>query len=215
MRLEQKPENPSPLSVRQLMRELKEGIRVATKYRQRVLGYIEAVFNDLEIGVAMKLRMKNFEDSLLQVFELYLEYVEQWSLLEHDTFQKCLLEDEWNFSCEIVQFVVGGSEVVGKKFCRILKLMLESIGERLLGRIEECASALQVKQDDTNRKYVNFILPNSSLHLLYFVSDNVYLPSAENCNNCSMKKEIDASKPCLSQKICLKQLIYQQSSYTN
>lgn len=26
MRLEQKPENPSPLSVRQLMRELKEGI---------------------------------------------------------------------------------------------------------------------------------------------------------------------------------------------
>lgn len=34
MRLEQKPEKPSPLSVRQLMRELKEGLQVALHERQ-------------------------------------------------------------------------------------------------------------------------------------------------------------------------------------
>lgn len=152
MRLEQKPENPSPLSVRQLLRELKEGIRVATKYRQRVLGYVEAALNNSEIQGTVKERITEFDKSLLQVFELYLEYMEEWALLQHETFQKSLLEEEWNYSCDIVRHIPGGWEVAGKKFCRVLRLMLGSIGERMLGRIEECAQSFKNNQDDTNRK---------------------------------------------------------------
>lgn len=152
MRLEQKPENPSPLSVRQLLRELKEGIRVAAKYRQRVLQYLDAVLCDHGVEDLTQQRLNDFDKNLLKVFELYLEYVETWAVLQHDTFQKSLLEEEWNFSCEIVQHIPGGSEASGKKFCRILNLILDSICERLLGRIEECGSTFRKTQDDANRK---------------------------------------------------------------
>ncbi|KAK4881354.1 hypothetical protein RN001_004673 [Aquatica leii] len=152
IRLEQKPENPSPLSVRQLLRELKEGIRVATKYRERVLNYIEAAAVDIKTNDTIKQRLEVFDKNLLLVFELYLEYVEQWALLQHDTFQKSLLEDEWNFCCETVQYVPGGSESAGKKFCRIVNLMLDYIGERLLGRIEECVVTFRTMQGDANKK---------------------------------------------------------------
>ncbi|KAK5649503.1 hypothetical protein RI129_000532 [Pyrocoelia pectoralis] len=152
MRLEQKPDNPSPLSVRQLLRELKEGIRVATKYRERVLGYIEAALSDKETNDHVKMRLEKFDSSLLLVFELYLEYVKQWALLQHDTFQKSLLEDEWSFCCDIVQCVPNSSQAAGKKFCNILNLMLESIGERLLGRIEECDGIFKKVTGIVNKK---------------------------------------------------------------
>ncbi|KAF5299190.1 hypothetical protein FQA39_LY02363 [Lamprigera yunnana] len=152
MRLEQKPDKPSPLSVRQLLRELKEGIRVATKYRERVIGYIEAAIDTVEANDNIKKRLNELDKNLLLVFELYLEYVEQWGLLQHDTFQKSLLEDEWSFSCEIVKFIPGGLQSAGKKFCRILNLMLDHIGEHLLGRIEECVVTFRAMQGDTNKK---------------------------------------------------------------
>ncbi|KAF5306496.1 hypothetical protein FQR65_LT07324 [Abscondita terminalis] len=152
MRLEQKPENPSPLSVRQLLRELKEGLRVATKYRERVLNYFEAAAIDVKTNDTVKSRLEEFDNNLLLVFELYLEYVQQWALLQHDTFQKSLLEDEWGFCCDIVRHIPGGSESAGKHFCRILNLMLDYIGERLLGRIEECVVMFRAMQGDTNKK---------------------------------------------------------------
>ncbi|XP_031337464.1 mitogen-activated protein kinase kinase kinase 4 isoform X2 [Photinus pyralis] len=152
MRLEQKPDNPSPLSVRQLLRELKEGIRIATQYKERVVGYTEAALSDIQTNDLVNTHLEKYNSSLLLVFELYLDYVKQWALLQHDTFQKSLLEDEWNFCCDIVQFIPDASQAAGKQFCNILNLMLESIGERLLRRIEECDGVFKTVKGTINKK---------------------------------------------------------------
>lgn len=138
MRIEQKPIKPSPLSVRQLMRELKEGIKIATLQRKRFLEYAEAILKGTnESQELFKKNMDAFDESLYKVFGDYLEYLEQWALLQHDSFQKSLLEEEWNFCKEIVENIPGGCKLLAEKFCLILSTMLTSIGERLLERIEE------------------------------------------------------------------------------
>lgn len=154
MRLEQKPDNPSPLSVRQLMRELKEGLKIAILHRQRTLTYIESAFsgsNDSQENFSQKIA--EFDNSLLNVFKLYLLYVEQWALLQNDPFQKYFLEDEWIFICKISKEIPRSEHIAGKKFCSILITMLNTIGERLMERIEEISREVKPK-DIINTKYV-------------------------------------------------------------
>lgn len=158
MRVEQKPVNPSPLSVRQLMRELKEGLKMATVQRQRFIEHIDTVLiGTNESKDTFKKNMDAFDDSLRQVFSDYLEYLEQWALLQHDSFQKSLLEEEWKFSCEIVTHIPGGSKMLGYKFCTILATMINSFGERLIERIDELYDNFKKdidNADDFTFKYV-------------------------------------------------------------
>ena len=152
MRLEQKPTNPSPLSVRQLMRELKEGIKIATKQRQRIIMYLHTALQDKGCVKDWYVdKLDALDRSLLQVFNDYLEYMEQWALLEHDTFQKNMLEEEWNFICEQVPYIMGGWTSAIQKICKILCTMLQSIGERLMERIEN-ASVISKEYGDINKK---------------------------------------------------------------
>ncbi|XP_030753033.1 mitogen-activated protein kinase kinase kinase 4 [Sitophilus oryzae] len=138
MRLEQKPENPSPLSVRQLMRELKEGLRIASKERDRVEKYIAAVKSGCDkIPDCHLQRIQVFDDCVLKVFKDYLEYLEQWVLFHHNTFQKNLLEEEYNFSFSVVKHIDRGNELLGTKYGNILGTILERIATRLLKKIDE------------------------------------------------------------------------------
>lgn len=89
MRLEQKPQNPSPLSVRQLMRELKEGLKIAATERERLLSYLEAAKSGTNENTDSVIKKLNaFDDCMLRIFRDYLDYLEEWALLHHDTFQK-------------------------------------------------------------------------------------------------------------------------------
>lgn len=156
MRLEQKPVNPSPLSIRQLMRELKEGLKIATIERARFVGYIDTIMmTENECREVFQRSLDAFDDSLLKVFSDYLDYFEQWALLQHDSFQKSLLEEEWNFSCEIVPNVAGAAKLLAAKFSSILAQMLHSVGERLIERIAELYNGFKNEvegQDDTTFK---------------------------------------------------------------
>ncbi|KAJ3666937.1 hypothetical protein Zmor_002358 [Zophobas morio] len=138
MRLEQKPEKPSPLSVRQLMRELKEGLKVATQQKDKILKYIDGALSDTkENNEVYADKIRDFDECMLRVFSDYLDYLEQWALLHHETFQKNLLEEEWHFSCHVIKHVPGGSELLGRKFCYILCTILKTVAERLRDRIED------------------------------------------------------------------------------
>lgn len=155
MRLEQKPVNPSPLSVRQLMRELKEGLKIATVQRQRFIEYIETVLiGTSETKDIYQRNVDAFDDSLCKVFADYLDYVKQWALLQHESFQKSLLEEEWKFSCEIVKHIPGGMMVLGKEFSCILSCMLNGVGERLIEKIDELCG--NFKKDYENEDDVAF-----------------------------------------------------------
>lgn len=155
MRLEQKPVNPSPLSIRQLMRELKEGLKIATVQRERFVEYIETVLiGTSETKDVYQKNMDAFDDSLCKVFADYLDYVEKWALLQHESFQKSLLEEEWKFSCEIVKLIPGGETILGNKYSSIISSMLNGVGERLIEKIDELYA--NFKKDPQNEDDVTY-----------------------------------------------------------
>lgn len=152
MRIEQKPENPSPLSIRQLMRELKEGIKIAISQRKRTLCYLKTVVADDKCELYEK-NVYLFDQSLYKVFEIYLEYFQNWVLLNQNQFQKNLMDDEWKFCNYAINDINGGKVLVEKTFSAILSKLLNVIGERLLERIDDLSQlAVQKDKDDVNKK---------------------------------------------------------------
>ncbi|KAJ8914598.1 hypothetical protein NQ315_017303 [Exocentrus adspersus] len=148
MRIEQKPENPSPLSIRQLMRELKQGLKVATTEREHSIQYVKAAISGTNESVEQFIETRDrFEQCTLKVFTDYLDYLEQWVLLHQNSFQKSLLEEEYQFSCDIVKFIPGGKELLVGKFCNILGSILKRISERLLKRIDSVLEEIPKEQD--------------------------------------------------------------------
>lgn len=150
MRVEQKPKNPSPLSIRQLMRELKEGIKIALSQRKRTISYLRTAVHDR--CVMYEKNINSFDASLYSVFEIYLEYFQKWVLLNQNTFQKNLLEDEWRFCCSVVDDIKGGKVLVEKTFSAILCTLLNVIGERLLERIHDISQDARRKENDELNK---------------------------------------------------------------
>ncbi|XP_049939411.1 mitogen-activated protein kinase kinase kinase 4 isoform X1 [Schistocerca serialis cubense] len=140
MRLEQKPENPSALCIRQLMREMKEGIRIAVLHRQRYLSLVHAVLWDCEKDIieGFEEGVKEFDRSVKMVLELYLEYLQKWvPMVQHEQFQKNLLEEEWLFIKKMCPYIPCGEGAASTSFCRIARGMLEAVGEYLTTRVKE------------------------------------------------------------------------------
>lgn len=158
MRLEQKPTNPSPLSVRQLMRELKEGLRIATQQREKIVLYLSTLIDccskedqKRSLQNSKYTILRTFDEALREVFRDYLGYIEQWSLMDHGVCQTNLLEEEWKFIQEVVPHISEGCSMACSKFCIILGEMLVAIGKRLIGGIEELEEVLKTLEGD-NRK---------------------------------------------------------------
>lgn len=144
LRLEQRPSNPSPLSVRQLMREWKEGLNIAMIQRNRAEKYISGVGQSTDLSIdGYVSKLKNFDECMEQFFMAYLEYLENWALLEHETFQKNLLEDEWDYCCEIIQCIPNKKKALEQKFCEILSSILRNISQRLVEKVEEIVNSVQ------------------------------------------------------------------------
>lgn len=156
MRIEQKPSSPSPLSIRQLMRELKEGIKIAIIQRERTISFIRTACDE-KCNLYDK-NVEAFDGSLCAVFNIYLEYLQKWILLHQNMFQKNLLEEEWKF-CNLVDGkITDGKISVEKTFCTMLCTLLNLIGDRMFERIEDIAQDAHMKEkDDVNRKldYIN------------------------------------------------------------
>lgn len=122
MRLEQKPEQPSPLSVRQLMRELREGLRIACIHRDRFSAHSCAAMASDPLARGddtffFEVDVRDFDESLKAVFEVYLDYLRQWvDMVQHDSFHKNLITDEWTFVKSIAGDIVDGYKIAGVKF---------------------------------------------------------------------------------------------------
>ncbi|XP_074030736.1 mitogen-activated protein kinase kinase kinase 4 isoform X2 [Leptinotarsa decemlineata] len=141
MRLEQKPKNPSHLSIRQLMRELKEGLKLAIKERHLSRSYIKAATWGTEIITEnYQERLESFDKCLKQVFIDFLDYLQQWILFDKSKFQKDVFEEEYKFSVFVYQNVPDVKEKVGNTFTFISGTILQRIGQRLITRIEEILS---------------------------------------------------------------------------
>lgn len=81
---------------------------------------------------------------------MYLDYLEQWALLSHETFQKSHLEEEWAFVQETSPHIPDGQNLSQDKFCIIVSAMLEGIGVQLISRIDELLSSIKPTTEACN-----------------------------------------------------------------
>ncbi|CAL7935979.1 unnamed protein product [Xylocopa violacea] len=162
MRLEQKPVQPSPLSVRQLMRELREGLRIACIHRDRFAAHsCAAVASENDTCEHLfQGDLRDFDESLKAVFEVYLDYLQQWvDMVQHDSFHKNLIMDEWIFVKSIAGHILNGYEIAGVKFCEIAKTMIEQVKEFLNERPREIKETTGDHMDEhcSNRFQLMFV----------------------------------------------------------
>lgn len=113
MKLETKPADPNPLSLEQLIKELKEGLTLALIHRDRFNKHITTALVDRDHEAeSYMLVIDEFDATLKQIFELYLEYVEQWILTGvPDSHRKTALEDEWKFTKLTCPMINGEHQV--------------------------------------------------------------------------------------------------------
>ncbi|XP_075215623.1 mitogen-activated protein kinase kinase kinase 4 isoform X2 [Lycorma delicatula] len=140
LRLEKKPAKPSAMSIRQLTKELKDGLQLAVLNRQRYLSHIKAALwepNDLAEEY-LKSHLTAFDVTVQNVLELYLEYLQQWvQLVQQERQQKNILEEEWSFSMASSPHIPGGHALVGSSFCRMASSMVKAIGCQLKTRVSD------------------------------------------------------------------------------
>ncbi|XP_048506193.1 mitogen-activated protein kinase kinase kinase 4 isoform X2 [Athalia rosae] len=157
MRLEQKPEQPSALSVRQLMRELREGLKIACIHRERFRAHSCAVIAaDGETSTTLFCEdIKDFDQSLKAVFEVYLHYLEQWvGMVEYESCHKNLIEDEWAFVTSIADDISDGYAIASIKFCGIACTMLYQAKEFIANRPREIMEVMSSEEgEDEISKY--------------------------------------------------------------
>ncbi|XP_076636939.1 mitogen-activated protein kinase kinase kinase 4 [Colletes latitarsis] len=162
MRLEQKPEQPSPLSVRQLMRELREGLRIACIHRDRFAAHSCAAIagDNNSCEYLFQEDVKDFDESLKAVFEVYLDYLQQWvDMVQHDSFHKNLIMDEWIFVKSIAGNISDGYKIAGVKFCEIARTMIKQVKEFFNERPREIKESTEEWSDDdwSNKLQVIFV----------------------------------------------------------
>lgn len=139
MKLETKPVHPNPLSLEQLIKELKEGLTLALIHRDRYSKHISTALVDRESeGERFLHFVDDFDKTLRQIFELYLEYVEQWILTGvPGTHRKTALEEEWKFTKLTCPMIHGEHKVAAKRFCDIIQSLIDSIGANLIKKVTE------------------------------------------------------------------------------
>ncbi|XP_037945330.1 mitogen-activated protein kinase kinase kinase 4 isoform X2 [Teleopsis dalmanni] len=139
MRLETRPMKPNPLSLEQLMKELREGLTLALTHRERYQRHITTALVENEVEWERYMGILNhFDATVRKVFELYLDYIDQLVLVTaQENNQKSALEKEWMFTKLISPMITGMHTLAAKKFCNIIRNLLRSISQRLVKRATE------------------------------------------------------------------------------
>lgn len=139
LRLEKKPEKPSAMSIRQLTRELKDGLQLAVLFRQRYQIHIQAaVWDPTEASEYFNNNISSYDHTVLNVLELYLEYLQQWvHLIQKERQQKNVLEEEWSFAMKSCEHIPGGYPLVGSSFCGMASSIMKAIGSQLKSRVSD------------------------------------------------------------------------------
>lgn len=149
MRLESKPVTPNPLSLEQLMKELREGLILAMTHRERYNKHIHTAFYDKESELEKHmLILEDYDQTVKNVLDVYLEYVEQWVLVAApEGHRKNALDKEWMFSKLICPMIPGQHANVAEKFCQIVSDLLRITGKRLIDRSHDLDNQINDKSN--------------------------------------------------------------------
>lgn len=166
LRLEQKPEKPEPLSVRELMREMKEGLGIACMHRDRfaehsktVLALDESSCNELLLSSSLSHDsipsdfedVGEFDNSLQSVFEVYLDYLGQWiGIVLYNNICEKSIDAEWQFVKKIAGKIKNGYDICGTKYCDIIGTLIDEVNKYLINRPNEINEIAAEIQDNVN-----------------------------------------------------------------
>ncbi|KAL9693062.1 hypothetical protein quinque_012347 [Culex quinquefasciatus] len=150
MRLETQPVQPNPLSLEQHIKELKEGLTLAMIHRDRFEKHINTALYDRESELDRYMTvLETFDGTVKRIFELYLDYAEQWILgATPDGQQKSALDEEWRFTKLICPMIPGQHAIAAKGFCKIVEKVLEKTGRKMITSLRELED--QIKQIDSS-----------------------------------------------------------------
>jgi len=136
IRLEQQPEQPSNVSVGQLIRECKEVIKAGVQIKQLYINLAQIVLG--EAGTELfEAQLDCFNDDLKTMLIIYLKYLEKYMVCmtkqtskSNSTLkQKGYLEQEWSFVRSFSPYIPGGEALAANKFCVLASDLLVSIGD--------------------------------------------------------------------------------------
>uniref|UniRef100_A0A182Y782 Mitogen-activated protein kinase kinase kinase 4 n=1 Tax=Anopheles stephensi TaxID=30069 RepID=A0A182Y782_ANOST len=139
MRLETRPKQPNPLSLEQHIKELKEGLTLAMIHRERFQKHINTVLSDREQELEKYMhQMELFDETVRNIFELYLELCDQWILdTVPEGHQKAVLDEEWRFTKLISPMIPRQHGPAAKRFCSIVERVLERTGSEMMRQLKE------------------------------------------------------------------------------
>ncbi|XP_042228698.1 mitogen-activated protein kinase kinase kinase 4-like isoform X2 [Homarus americanus] len=154
LRLEQMPEKPSRLSIKELMREYKEGVKFAVVVRQKYLRSCQALFTHLtqQLRENLELRqnqaIEELDANIKRLLEVYLEWLDQFVCMLHrephaSSLQRNFLQEEWRFVQATCPHVTEGDSLAATRFCNIACHMLCSVGDFIDTGIDDQMAALQ------------------------------------------------------------------------
>ncbi|XP_069173757.1 mitogen-activated protein kinase kinase kinase 4 isoform X4 [Procambarus clarkii] len=154
LRLEQMPEKPSRLSIKELMREYKEGVKFAVLVRQKYLRSCQALFIHLTPELRDNLEQRQnqaieeLDANIKRMLEVYLEWLDQFVCMLHrephaSSLQRNFLQEEWRFVQATCPHVTEGDSLAATRFCNIACHMLCSVGDFIDTGIDDQMAAMQ------------------------------------------------------------------------
>lgn len=156
LRLEQRPAilrldqlsdvDPDLASLNLLIHECKDTLVIAIKIRS---DYIE-LGSTIRHHDIMRNDIRNLDDQMKKLLELYLDYLQQWILtLQKETrasrLQKTVLEDEWKSMTQLCGGIDEAELELPKMFCAIVQGLLNGIGSLLDSGLDDFISSLYRK----------------------------------------------------------------------
>uniref|UniRef100_A0A182N4P5 Mitogen-activated protein kinase kinase kinase 4 n=1 Tax=Anopheles dirus TaxID=7168 RepID=A0A182N4P5_9DIPT len=160
MRLETRPKQPNQLSLEQHIKELKEGLTLAMIHRERFQKHVNTALSEREQELDRYMhQMELFDETVRNIFELYLELCEQWILdTVPEGHQKAVLDEEWRFTKLISPMIPRQHGSAAKRFCSIVERVLERTGSEMMRQLKELMEKSQQIDTATDKKWQFFAL---------------------------------------------------------
>ncbi|XP_055924004.1 mitogen-activated protein kinase kinase kinase 4 isoform X2 [Eupeodes corollae] len=162
MRLETRPQKPNPLSLKQLMKELREGLTLALTHRENYHRHISTALQDNEEELEKYLKiLDQFDSTVKTTFGVYLDYVDQMVLeATSENNQKSALEKEWMFTKLVSPMIHGMHTLATTKFCVVIRKLLHKISERIVNQTREINIRIECtnSQPEDRKKELLFII---------------------------------------------------------
>ncbi|XP_055622452.1 mitogen-activated protein kinase kinase kinase 4 isoform X2 [Toxorhynchites rutilus septentrionalis] len=177
MRLETRPIQPNPLSLEQLIKELKEGLTLAMIHRERFQKHINTALGDRETELDKYMAvLEAFDGTVKNIFGLYLEYAEQWILVATpDCHQKAALDEEWRFTKLLSPMIPGQHAMAANRFCMIVEKVLENTGRKMIARLRELEDQIKLidrsDSDKWGKKWQFLALCRETQYVFTFARD--------------------------------------------